>query len=276
VNPRRLLPTLLALAIAVAWPVVTADSAVARSGAQHAVVWNGDFETGDLSRWPFVEGDVQVVRTPTFKSRFAGRVTTTNAPDSSVGGDASFLQTGSFDLPWEMNGSDSWYRMQVYLPRGQFTPAGSSSGWDMFMEWHNDPGCASSPCKEYSPYFGIAQDGRHLVLRWVGGDSTKPTFTTVVARGLLRYNHWYDVVVHAVLSPEPKAGYVVWWVDGVRLFRRHLATLFRRPDGSVSSTQLKVGHYRSTEPTVDVNYIDGVKVGRTARSIGFKPKTRRA
>jgi hypothetical protein len=176
-----------------------------------------------------------------------------------------------------MNGSSAWYRLQVYLPHGRFTPAASSAGWDMFMEWHNSPGCDSAACKEYSPYFGVANDGRHLLLRWVGGDSTNPTFTSVVGRSLLRYDHWYDVVVHAVLSSDPAVGYVTWWVDGTLLFRRHLATLFRRPDGSVSSTQFKVGHYRSTEPTVDVNYIDGVKVGRTARAIGFSrvARTRR-
>jgi hypothetical protein len=165
--------------------------------------------------------------------------------------------------------------MQLYLPRGQFAPAASSAGWDMFMEWHNSPGCDGSGCKEYSPYIGVAPDGGHLLLRWVGGDSTRPTFTKIVGRSLLRYDHWYDIVVHAVLSPQPNVGFVAWWVDGRRVFRRHLSTLFQRPDGSVSSTVFKVGHYRSTEPGVDVNYIDGVKVGHTARSIGFKPKVGR-
>lgn len=273
---KRLLPLLLVLAVAATTPSLVAlgRTAPGAFSGRNTIVWNGDFETGDLSHWPFVEGDVKVVSSPTFRSRFAAKVTTTNAPDSSVAGDASFLQTGSFTLPWEMNGSNSWYRLQVYLPRGQFTPAGSSAGWDMFMEWHNSPGCNTAACKEYSPYFGVAKDGKHLMLRWVGGDSTNPTFTTIVGQGLLRYDHWYDVVVHAVLSPDPRAGYVAWWVDGRLKFRRRLATLFRRPDGSISSTMFKVGHYRSTEPSTDVNYIDGVKIGISARSIGFKPKPR--
>jgi hypothetical protein len=139
----------------------------------------------------------------------------------------------------------------------------------MFVEWHNSPGCSQSACREYSPYVGISKDGRHLYLRWVGGDSVAPTFTYDVDPKPLRFNHWYDVVVHATLSPNSKSGFVAWWVDGRLLFGEHLATLFTRPDGSVSSTQFKVGHYRSTEATVDVNYIDGVKVGRTSRSIGF-------
>ena len=181
----------------------------------------------------------------------------------------------SFDsLAREVTLSDLWYSYVGLAPRGQFMPWLSAAWLKMFMEWQR-PRLQLFTLQGVLAVFRVAQT-QDFVWRWVGGDSTKPTFTTVVGRRILRYNHWYDVVVHAVLSPEPKVGYVVWWVDGVRLFRRHLATLFRRPDGSVSSTQFKVGHYRSTEPTVDVNYIDGVKVGRTARSRSVsKPKTRR-
>jgi hypothetical protein len=242
----------------------TLQRRAARAGR---LFWSGGFERGNLSLWPRTEGDVQVVG---FDSRYVAKVTTTNSPDSSVGGDASYLETDSYTLPWEMNGSNSWYRLQLYLPSGQFAPAASSAGWDMFMEWHNSPGCDWADCKEYSPYVGIDARGTHLLLRWVGGASTDPIFTRVIDPRRLLYDHWYDIVVHAVLSPKPDAGYVAWWVDHRRIDGRHLATLFTRPDGSVSSVELEVGHYRSTEASVDVNYIGGILVGSTASSIRFK------
>jgi hypothetical protein len=236
------------------------------------VFWSDGFERGNLSKWPRIEGDVRITDRPTFSSKYAAKVTTTNASDSSAAGDSSYLETDSYTLPWEMNGANAWFRMRVYLPSRQFTPADSSSGWDMFMEWHNSPGCSWAGCKEYSPYFGLAKNGKHLLLRWVGGDSEKPTFTSVTDGRRLRYNHWYDMVVHAVLTPDPKVGFVAWWVDGRRIFSRRLATLFRRPDGSISSVELEVGHYRSTEARTDVNYIDGIVVGSTASSVRFRPK----
>jgi dTDP-4-amino-4,6-dideoxygalactose transaminase len=76
----------------------------------------------------------------------------------------------------------------------------------------------------------------------------------------LPYDHWYDVV-HAILSRQ--AGYVSWWVDGRRIFGGRLATLFTRPDGSVSSVELEVGHYRSTEPSV--RYAAGPRRRKTVK-----------
>jgi hypothetical protein len=262
---RSLLGSAIAVLVASAL-FVTAAYGDARASQAGRLFWTGGFEKGDLSHWPRVEGNVQVV---TLGKRRVAKVTTTNAADSSVGGDASYLETDSYNLPWEMSGSDAWYRIQVYLPAGQFTPEASSAGWDMFMEWHNSSGCVWSTCKEYSPYVGVDASGAHLMLRWVGGSSASPTFTYATDPQKLRYNHWYDIVVHAILRPEPNAGFVAWWVDHRRLFGRRLSTLFTRPDGSISSIELDVGHYRGTEATTDVNYMANVLVGSTPAAIHF-------
>ena len=234
----------------------------------------GDFDTGDLSQWPYL-GDahgVSVVSRPTRNgsSRFAAKAETTDVPDSSVGGDASYVETGSFGLPWENDGGDAWFSMSVLLPSGsnpsypgKFTPS-PSSGWNMFMEWHISPGVAGS-----SPYVGVRNSGGapRLVMRLVGGPEGSPDTRWIDDPAALQFDHWYDIQVHMRWSPDPSVGYAEWWVDGTRLFAGSFATLYRRSGGGASSVMFDAGHYRGTQSWTDTVYFDGVKVGPTRSSV---------
>jgi hypothetical protein len=230
----------------------------------------GDFETGDLSQWPYL-GDahgVSVVSSPTRgpSSRYAARAETTDVPDSSVGGDASYVESGSFGLPWENDGSDAWFSISVLLPSGTnpaypgtFTPS-PSSGWNMFMEWHISPGVSGQ-----SPYVGVR--GGHLVFRLVGGQESSPQSHWVADTTPLQFDHWYDIQVRMKWSPDPDVGYAEWWVDGVRKFAGDFPTLYRRTNGSASSVMFDAGHYRGTQSWTDTVYFDGVKVGPARASV---------
>jgi hypothetical protein len=237
----------------------------------------GDFETGDLSQWPYL-GDahgVSVVSSPASGggSRYAARAVTTSVPDSSDSGDASYVAMGSFRHPWQNDGADAWFRILVLFPSGnnpafpgKFTPNPMSSGWNMFMEWHNSPGDGPA-----SPYVGVWNNGNgtaRLMLRLVGGDAQDPAWKWLRDRSLLRYDRWYDVLVRIRWSSDPAIGYVGWWVNGRKKFGGHFPTLYRRPDGTASSVSFQVGHYRRTVPHTDTLYFDGVKVGPTRGSVG--------
>jgi hypothetical protein len=254
-------------------------SSVAVSPATAAVAipppyFVGDFETGNLSQWPYL-GDahgMNVVATPTSgrTSRYAARADTTNAPDSSTGGDASYVETGSFDLPWENDGTDAWFGMAVLLPSGtnpafpgKFTPS-PSSGWNMFMEWHISPGVGGS-----SPYVGVrnSNGAPRLVLRLVGGPEANPQTQWVDDSAPLQYDHWYSIDVRMKWSPNPTIGYAEWWVDGVRKFAGSFPTLYSRNDGTASSVMFDAGHYRGTQSWTDTVYFDGVRVGPTRSSV---------
>jgi hypothetical protein len=254
-------------------------SSVAVSPATAAVAipppyFVGDFETGDLSQWPYL-GDahgVSVVGTPTSgpASRHAAKAETTNAPDSSNGGDASYVETGSFGLPWENDGADAWFGMAVLLPSGanpafpgKFTSS-PSSGWNMFMEWHISPGVGGS-----SPYVGVrnSNGAPRLVLRLVGGPEANPQTQWVDDPTPLQYDHWYDISVRMKWSPNPAIGYAEWWVDGVRKFADSFPTLYSRNDGTASSVMFDAGHYRGTQAWTDTVYFDGVRVGPTRSSV---------
>jgi len=251
------------------------DQAAAPPPDSAAPPWfTGDLETGDLSQWPYL-GDAHGVSVvpgpPGAPSRFIGRAVTTNGPDSSTGGDASYLETNSFGLPWENDGADAWFHIQVLLPSGHdlaypgtFTPNPTSSGWNMFMEWHVSPGDGPA-----SPYVGLWNDGNgtaRLLLRLAGGNPHAAKMVWIKDPVAVRYDHWYDIAVRMKWSPDPNVGYVEWWVDGTQKFAGSFPTLYRRPNGSASSVLLDVGHYRGTQPWIDTVYFDGVRVGPTAAS----------
>jgi Polysaccharide lyase len=234
----------------------------------------GDFETGDLSQWGYL-GDahgVSVVSAPTSSanSRHAAKAETTDAPDSSTTGDASYVETGSFNLPWENEGSDAWFSMAVLLPSGSnpaypgtFTPS-PSSGWNMFMEWHVSPGVGGS-----SPYVGVRNSAGapRLVFRLAGGAVGNPQMRWVDDPVPLQFDHWYEIAVRMKWSPDPAVGYAEWWVDGVRKFAGSFPTLYSRNDGTASNVMFDAGHYRGTQSWTDTVYFDGVRVGPTRSSV---------
>jgi len=196
-----------------------------------------------------------------------------NSSDSSVSGDASFVEEKSYDLSWEKEG-DVWHRFQLLLPSGsssaypgKFTP-NPSSGWNMFMEWHN-PYCSTCTGNYSSSYVGIDwwNNAPHLLLRVAGGNALSPAVTDRFDTASLLYDHWYDILVRFVYSDAPEVGWYEFWVDGKLIASGHAPTIYRLPDGLIHGNRLSVGHYRKTQTWVDTNYVDGIKVGSTRSSV---------
>lgn len=260
----------------------TSRAATSTSASTKSPYFVGDFETGDLSQWPDLfdatNGRVTVVSspvTPFGKSRYSAKVVTTNAPDSSVSGDASTV-AGAYGNRWERLGSDTWYRTQLLLPSGtnpaypgKFTINASHGqrGWNMFMEWHNPP-CTDCPGNYNSSYVGVASGRPRLAFRVSGGNALRPSYRTSISKHPLRYDHWYDVVVRFVYSAKRTLGRYEVWVDRKRLFAGRAPTVYRMPDGRVRGNRFQVGHYRGTTDWTDTVYVDGVRVGPTRASVG--------
>jgi polysaccharide lyase-like protein len=208
-------------------------------------------------------------------SKYVAKAVTTNAPDSSVGGDASYVQTGSnYNTPWLSNGADTWYHERVLFPSGtnaafpgKFTPNPISSGWNMTMEWHSAAGAG------YSSYVGV-WGSPCLLLRLAGGTMPTQTYkwihlTDSAGKDVpLQYDHWYDISVHFKLSADPSIGAYEWWVDGSLASSGSFPTLTKRTDGSVPGLMFQAGHYRGTASWTDTVYIDSVQAGPTRASVG--------
>jgi hypothetical protein len=256
----------------------TTTTTTAPSAATYFV---GDFDTCNLSQWPDLwdasNGRVTALTSPTFGSTCSAKVVTSSAPDSSVAGDASMVNQ-LYGNTWEQNRADTWYRAQFLLPSGtdprypgvfRVNQSPGQAGWNMFIEWHNPP-CSSCPGTYTSSEFGLAQyhpEGK-LGMRVSGGDATNPSTVVLVDSAPLLWDHWYDVLVHFVYSPDPNVGLYELWVDGRLVFSGRAATIYRSPDGVIRSNRLQVGHYRGTTDWTDTVYVDGVRVGSSRSSLG--------
>jgi len=205
----------------------------------------------------------------------------TNQASTSSSGDGSYLWEGngsnSYQLPQNQNGANTWYRMQVLFPDGtntaypgRFKPSVISSGWDIFEEWHSAPGAG------YSTTLGVwGSNPPCLMLRVVGGNTSSQAMQWVHQQDgtgqdvPLKYNHWYDILVHSVYGTTAQTGYIEWYVDGALQYAAHVPTITYLSNGSVPGVSRQVGLYRGPSRTdTDTIYIDGVTDGPTRTSVG--------
>jgi hypothetical protein len=216
------------------------------------------------------------------------KVSVTDGPSTSTSGDISYLWEGNgsndYSLPWMQSGAEAWFRMRILFPNGRdpaypgvFHVAPLPRGWDFFEEWH-EPVEAG-----YSTIVGVhggstgaaGRDPNVLTFVPTGGTATNQTFTNLYQRNRtrsripLRYNHWYDILVHLVFGSTPQTGLAQWWVDGVLQDSVHVPTITSVADGSTPGVSHQVGLYRGPSETyVDTVYIDAVADGPTRASVG--------
>jgi len=148
--------------------------------------------------------------------------------------------------------------------------------WNFIADWHNDNGYrkfAQVP-NEYSNLCWLVRTYPRVTgpprigMRIMGGLSTAPR-TVHVNGPVLRTRHWYDFLVRTVWSPDPSRGYVEWWLDGKRLYSHHVATLYTRPDGSLSVVNFYEVNYRLHASWDSTIYYDGTRLGPTRASVRY-------
>jgi hypothetical protein len=227
---------------------------------------------------------------------------------TSGGGAASTLWCHNyFTAAWLQNGATTWFRTMFLLPDNTdpnypghwIVRAGDGLGanWHIMMEWHIDDGAfaphgggtAGSTVME----IGLgAYGGPSLLLRPIGGfyqqtigdyyyetdqvqtinNSATRTPGPVGNVQLLQYNHWYDVLVKMVFSPDPAIGHIDWYVNGHLRFSDFYPTLNSAADGFVPGCGFEGGLYRNTglEPNSpnEFLYQGPMVAGPTRASVG--------
>ncbi len=171
--------------------------------------------------------------------------------------------------PYGTSGRTVWQHFSIRFAGG-FQPVPGE--WNLFAQWHNDGGWVkfgqtaelSNLCWMVSNQNGVSR----LRMRIIGGSSMAPT-TIRIDGPKLRANHWYDFRARTIWSPDPNRGLVQWWLDGKRLYSHHAATLFTRPDGSVSSVYFILDHYRRHAESTTTIFLDGARLGRTRASVRY-------
>jgi len=207
-----------------------------------AILWTGDYETGDISQWDGYEGiasRLTVVQSPARQGKYALRVELHQ-------GDVAFSGTRnevSMEGDYNVEGDDRWYAWSTMFPADFPAP----NTWQVFTQWHHT-GCCGSPPLEFDVEGATLQINHN-------GDTT--LWSAPLVRGV-----WHDFVIHVYFSATN--GYIEFWYDGVQaLAKTPVATLNPGESG-----YLKQGLYRDASiAPVAVLYHDGMVVGTTLADV---------
>jgi Polysaccharide lyase len=257
--------------------------------------FRGDFESGDFSQWPHLhdlgprfrpDQSLSSVVSRPGGGKMAKFVVSESLPRGNSDSGPMSMVAHKVSNAWEQEGAETWYRVRILLPSGSnpdypgtFHPLQPApSGWNTFVSWH-----------EYrvggmSPSLGRSTWCRHRAgcfqVKWVGGRGK--TYWVDDEAEPLRFDHWYDVLVHVKWSAYEDKGYAEVWVDGRKIFGpgiggvpSTIATLWRHEDGQPAATYLTLGHYRR-HPRLsgiadygdDTVYADDLLIGPTRAAVG--------
>jgi hypothetical protein len=274
------LPSVLspAFALAVFVVVVTAAAHATNHGERsHGLYFVGDFETCDFSQWKQVgpTNAFRIARSRRAQGRCAGVLSVGPQAQGTWNGrsDATALAAPGRPPEYGTSGQTVWQHFSILFPhRFRSTPG----EWNWVTEWHNDEGykpfVSSGQLRwEFSNISWTIRNTRgyeRLAMRIIGGSSRSPRKIWVIGPALRR-NHWYDFLVRTTWSPRASDGFVQWWLDGKRLFSRQAATLYTRPDGSVSSVYFMQNYYRVHATWTTKIFFDGTRLGGSRKSVQY-------
>lgn len=205
-----------------------------------AVVWRGDFETGDVSQFSraqMVSPDrLQVVPSPAAEGRYALKVTVAQG-DNPIG--ASGNRNELVRLTYEPAGSEYFYRWNTMFSLDFPAPP----TWQLFAQWHHT-GSSGSPPVEF------VVNGERMLLYC----SSKPVWSAPLVRGV-----WQEFTFHARWASNADVGFVELYLNGRLVLPRHYcATQF---PGMLN--YMKLGLYRNESiPEVGILYHDGLVMSR--------------
>jgi Polysaccharide lyase len=227
---------------------------------------------------------VRVVEDPLRKQGLVYRETVTAAAHASVAKDSDSVYLWNARGSYLGNdGQQNWIHFRIMFPTTYRPTPGE---WNIFAEFHDDPDYQSwyesgRISKEYPELalYVTNYTGRRPALMWrvrggtdglqdmsVGTDvfDVKPP-----GRRAFRRNHWYDMLLHVLWSPDPERGRFAWWLDGRRQYAGTLPTLWRRPDGSTDHVEFELNNYRQHADWSATVYYSKTAVGPTRGSVAF-------
>jgi hypothetical protein len=230
------------------------------------LVWSGDFSTGDLSQWGYVQdcpGSIKVVPNPAG----SGNVAQFSVSDQDIHTNCPLLQPGTnpnaFLASRQLfhNGDDMYISLSEYFPVG----FPSTTNWFQVAELYGQPYGGSPP-------LGIDVAGNNLVLSRDATHGYDTPWKTPIQQGV-----WQNLVLHVKFSPDPAVGFVEIWDNGVQQTfsdgtqRLMMDTLipginWNSPNGT---NALFLDQYRSGSASMGTvtEYAGPTKVGTTFASV---------
>lgn len=238
-------------------------------GAVGVVVFTGDFETGNLSQWAYIEqcrperilvydastapAGAPMPRQGRYAARF--RVLDTDvSPCTSTENPRAEVETSEQLL---RPGNDIWEFWSVYIPVDHATPR---DGWFLFQEDYGAPWDGPPAIGWIYDFYSTPHQFR--VDRGQGYEDQVAWYPMIKGR-------WADFLIHKKLANTNNGGgFIEAWIDGVAVRFGNVTRLMTR---TMHTTQRTVGFYLSSYRSTgmfdlfDV-YYDAVKIG-TSREV---------
>jgi hypothetical protein len=226
-------------------PSLALLGALLASASTHSkTLWQGDFETGDMSQWstPINPAGHSVISDCVFDGKYAGKITLT--------GDESFLWHGNKDLNRSefhhrytvgennegstQEGSDTFFAFSFYLPK-ELSKHKHELGY-----WESD--------KSWQQMFRFNIHGSELSFQETAAKNVLWKLPKGAAPG-----QWHRVALHIHWSTNPKLGSTEIWVNGKHMGKNNFQTLPVKD--ALMFTQ--IGILRSQENSTEEILIDG-------------------
>lgn len=209
------------------------------STAHASILWQGDFETGDITQWgtPINPAGLSVTSECVFDGKQAGKVRLT--------GDESFLWKGNKQLNrsefhhrgtagMTHEGKDTFFAFSFYLPKKLSGHKHELGYWESDKSW------------QQMLRFNIT--GSELSFQETAAKEVLWKLPQGAAPG-----QWHRVALHIHWSVDPQVGATEVWVDGQHMGKQHFKTLFAKD--ALMFTQ--IGILRTQEDSIEEILIDG-------------------
>ncbi len=218
-------------------------SAIALFSLSHAssasILWQGDFETGDISQWntPINPAGLSVTSECVFDGKHAGKVRLT--------GDDAFLWKGNKFLNRSEyhhrraagnthEGKETFFAFSFYLPKKLSEHKHELGYWESDKSW------------QQMLRFNIA--GSELSFQETAAKEVLWKLPEGAAPG-----QWHRVAMHIRWSTDPKLGSAEVWVNGKHMGKHYFKNLPTKD--ALMFTQ--IGILRTQESTIEEIIIDG-------------------
>jgi hypothetical protein len=211
------------------------------STAQAELLWQADFESGDLSQWPYITnpGGASVTTQCAYEGRYAGQI--------AITGDEQYLWHGNEALNRsEFNyqpkatgeGDTTYLGWSFYLPEPLLNVKHEIGYWESDNSW------------QQQMRFNLTGD----TFSFTRSDAAEPYWSQP---GFASAGVWHDVAMKVHWSIDPARGYAEVWLDGKSMGRTQLPT--RVNDTDAMFTQ--IGLLRHRIDAREVIVIDNVRAG---------------
>ena len=217
------------------------------ASAQAELLWQADFETGDLSQWPYITNPAgaSVTSACAYDGQYAGQI--------AITGDDKYLWHGNEALNRsEFNyqpaatgeGDTTHIGWSFYLPEPLLAVKHEIGYWESGNSWQQ---------KMRFNLFGET-------LSFTRSDADEPYWSKP---GFASAEVWHDVAMTVHWSTDPAQGYVDIWLDGKPMGRTQLQTRANNTDPMFT----QIGLLRHRVAQREVILLDNVRVADTIEDV---------